>query len=374
MPLHYKERENETIPYVDIMSLYPYICKYFKFPIGHPITHIGDDCKNIEACLRMECLIKFSIVPPEKLYHPVLLFRCDNNLMLCLCRMCVLTSSSVEECVHNRVEDRTLTGTWVMDKVRLTVKKRYRILEIYEVYEYQVTQYDLEIGESGHCVANINRILNLKAEASGYLGWVYSAEDEDRYVDSFWQNEGTQLDKEANRYNAAKLGLDKFCLNPIWGKLTERNDRTMKKIITESNELFGFLSTPSVEVTKLAFGSVDVVNISWNRGAEEGVPNLPNTNEVIGDYVTAGAGIHLYRYLDRLGENAMYCDKYSVIYIQPSGEPSLIESGDNLGDITSELRSSDTIKEFVSGEAKNYAYRVLDTGEVNKRLCAMSEA
>jgi len=28
--LHYKVQENETIQYVDVMSLYPYICKYFK--------------------------------------------------------------------------------------------------------------------------------------------------------------------------------------------------------------------------------------------------------------------------------------------------------------------------------------------------------
>ena len=35
--LHYKIAENEeTIQYCDVMSLYPYICKYFKFPIGHP--------------------------------------------------------------------------------------------------------------------------------------------------------------------------------------------------------------------------------------------------------------------------------------------------------------------------------------------------
>jgi len=32
MRLHYKARKNETTQYVDVMSLYPYICKYFKFP------------------------------------------------------------------------------------------------------------------------------------------------------------------------------------------------------------------------------------------------------------------------------------------------------------------------------------------------------
>jgi len=28
------------------MSLYPFICKYFKFPIGYPITHVGDTCAD----------------------------------------------------------------------------------------------------------------------------------------------------------------------------------------------------------------------------------------------------------------------------------------------------------------------------------------
>ena len=37
MRLHYKIAENnERIQYCDVMSSYPYICKYFKFPIGHP--------------------------------------------------------------------------------------------------------------------------------------------------------------------------------------------------------------------------------------------------------------------------------------------------------------------------------------------------
>jgi len=34
MRLHYKIKESEeSVQYCDIMSLYPYICKYFKFPI-----------------------------------------------------------------------------------------------------------------------------------------------------------------------------------------------------------------------------------------------------------------------------------------------------------------------------------------------------
>ena len=35
--------------YVDVMSLYLYICKYLKFPVGHPILHVGDVCKDIQG-------------------------------------------------------------------------------------------------------------------------------------------------------------------------------------------------------------------------------------------------------------------------------------------------------------------------------------
>jgi len=117
----------------------------------------------------------------------------------------------------------------------------------------------------------------------------------------------------------------------------------------------------------LAFTSDDLVWMSWKYCAEKNVPSLRHTNEVIGAYVTARARIHLYRYLDRLRENANYCDKYSVIYIQPKGDrPPLIETGDNFGDMTSELRPSESISEFVSGGSKNYAYRVL-TGDGQER-------
>ena len=98
MRLQYKYREGDTIKYLDVISLYPYICKYFKFPLGHTIIHVGDTYKNKEAFLRKEGLIKCSFVHPERLYHPVLPFRANQKLMFSLCRTCVLTSSTGDSC------------------------------------------------------------------------------------------------------------------------------------------------------------------------------------------------------------------------------------------------------------------------------------
>jgi len=103
----------------------------------------------------------------------------------------------------------------------------------------------------------------------------------------------------------------------MWGILTEENDRTQTRVITEPKEMYNCLATPGIEVTNLAFANDDVVSISWKHSAEKHVPNLRHTNEVIDAYITAGARIHLYRYLDRLGEKSLYCDTDSVIYIQP---------------------------------------------------------
>ena len=82
-------------------------------------------------------------------------------------------------------EERALTVTWVIDEIRLAVEKGYKILEIYEIYEYCVIQYNRETYDGGLFVAYINKFLKLKAEVSGYPSWVQTTHDKDRYIDEF---------------------------------------------------------------------------------------------------------------------------------------------------------------------------------------------
>ena len=100
------------------------------------------------------------------------------------------------------------------------------------------------------------------------------------------------------------------------------------------------------------------------------MPSLRHTNEVICAYVTAGARIHLYSYLNRLQDKAIYCDPDSVLYIQPAAGPKLVKTGDNLGEMTSELKPNEIISEVVCAGPKNYAYKTINskTGE-SKTVC-----
>jgi len=124
--LHHKiaENEEEKIQYCDVMSMYPYICKYFKFQTGHPVVHVGDTCKDIRACRQMEGLIKCTIVPPTDLYHPVLPFRCNKKLLNCLCRTCAFEQNTRGPCQHLSDNESAISGHWVFDEVRMAVSRR----------------------------------------------------------------------------------------------------------------------------------------------------------------------------------------------------------------------------------------------------------
>jgi hypothetical protein len=98
----------------------------------------------------------------------------------------------------------------------------------------------------------------------------------------------------------------------MWEKLIVRSNRTQTKLISKPHELYRFL---------VMFASDDVVWISWQFSSDERVPSLRHTNGVIEAFVTAGARIHLYSYLNRLQDNAIYCETDSCIYIQPNEGP-----------------------------------------------------
>ena len=109
----------------------------------------------------------------------------------------------------------------------MTVLKGYRILEIHEVYEYAVTQYDAATGESGMFLEYIDTFLKLKTEASVYPSWVRTPADGDRYIEEFRQNEGILLEKDSIRLNASKprlAKLSKFDVGQTWGETEEYTD------------------------------------------------------------------------------------------------------------------------------------------------------
>lgn len=113
-----------TIKYIDFTSLYPWVNKYCPYPVGHPeiIT------ENFQDISEYFGIAKCKIEPPKGLLHPVLPYRMNGKLMFPLCRRCAETMNQ-RICEHTR-EERSLTGTWVTEEIKVAVEKGYKIIKV----------------------------------------------------------------------------------------------------------------------------------------------------------------------------------------------------------------------------------------------------
>lgn len=82
----YKRASGDTkIKYVDFTSLYPFVNKTCRYPVGHPEI-ITRNFRELDSYFG---LAKVKVLPPRRLFHPVLGYREGGKLTFPLCRTCV---------------------------------------------------------------------------------------------------------------------------------------------------------------------------------------------------------------------------------------------------------------------------------------------
>ena len=129
-------RDDETIEYVDFTSLYPFVNKTKKYPIGHPVI-IREKFEDISSYFG---LVKCKVLAPSNLYHPALAVRAKGKLFFPLCKQCVMDES--EKCRHSE-EKRSFWGTFTTIEMTKVVEKGYKVLQIQEVWHFPETSSDL---------------------------------------------------------------------------------------------------------------------------------------------------------------------------------------------------------------------------------------
>jgi hypothetical protein len=80
-------------------------------------------------------LAKIKVLPPRKLYHPVLPYRSQEKLKFPLYRTCADTEYQFDCTCSN--EERVIIGTWCTPEIQMAVKKGYKIVKIYEIYHFE---------------------------------------------------------------------------------------------------------------------------------------------------------------------------------------------------------------------------------------------
>ena len=122
--LYYKVDESkwEEINYIDITSFYPYINYTGKYPIGEPPIIKNDFDYSLKSYYGF---VKCRVIPPEKLYIPVLWHHdVDNENKLIF-------------------DIKEKTKTWATPELIKAIEKGYIIDKIYEVWDFKQTSTEL---------------------------------------------------------------------------------------------------------------------------------------------------------------------------------------------------------------------------------------
>ncbi|MCP5058409.1 MAG: hypothetical protein GY937_17030, partial [bacterium] len=213
--LYRKCVDGEQIGYIDVCSLYPYICKYGEFPTGHPVV-ITEGFSDIRTYKGM---VKGVVLPPQNLYHPVLPYRTDHKLTFPLCRTCADERDVWADCEHDEAE-RVLTGTWTTLELFKAMDLGYRIVKLYEIWHYpRWAQYP-----KGLFTDYIDCFFKIKLEASGYPRGATTDEARQAIVAKARQKEGIEPDESKIANNPGLCQIAKLSLNSFWGKFGQKSN------------------------------------------------------------------------------------------------------------------------------------------------------
>ena len=357
---------DEEIKYIDVCSLYPFICKYGIFPVGHPEICSQEDIDrdNIQQYFG---LIKCKVLPPRDLYHPVLPYKCNKKLLFPLCRSCAETSDNSNLCTHDREEDRELIGTWVSIELFEAMKLGYQLKDVYEIWHFpQSSQYDKSTGQGGIFAGYIDTFLKIKQESSGYPDWCKTEADKIKFKQDYYEAEGIRLENVEK--NKGRRGISKISLNSLWGKLAQRDNMTKTEYVSDPSVYFELVTNPLKKVKNVEVFGEQFLLINW-EDLESIVEPHACSNVVVGSFVTAQARLKLYGVLHQLDKRVLYFDTDSIIYIHKPElwNPEIINN--RLGEWTDEMPTA-KITKFVGMGPKNYGYEYVehDTGKL-KSTC-----
>lgn len=345
---------NETIEYYDYTSLYPYVNKYCKYPIGHP-TIITSSFRDISSYFGIK------ILPPKRLFHPVLPFLSNGKLKFALCRKCAENESTDSCKCHDG--DRMLIGTWCTPEIDEALSQGYSIVKIYKIYHFaKSTIYDKISGKGGLFANYVNLFLKLKQEASGFPAECKTDEDRIEYIANYAKMEGIQLDYDQIRKNPGLRALGKICLNSFWGKFGQRLNMKQSEFIYENEiaKFFQYLTDPKKDVRDFHIVSDDILQLEYLANSQF-LPADFKTNIFIASFTTCWARLELYDLLKLTGKNALYVDTDSIVYVDINRTiTKTLSIGNYLGQLTNEIPPEDGhITHFVSSGPKSYAYKTL---------------
>ena len=338
MRAYHKAAPNETIKYVDVVSLYPWVNYTCEYPVGAPTWLQLSDATPDQICELINTKIGYyevTIIPPTGLLLPVLPSRLQKSLQFC--------NLKIENGVYATPELRkALQKGYVIESAGLALVWDHGSKDLFREY--------------------VKRFIQIKQEASGWAdiqlnGKQVETDAEKReWIRQYKESSGIELNFDKVAMNPGLRQVAKLALNSLWGKLCQRSNLTQSIFTADHNEVITHFNTKVIS----DFIDFDgMMNLTFSNKEEDDVPTS-RSNVGVAAFTTSHARMKLYSGLEIVGDRAVYCDTDSVVYVSNGVDPD-IPTGSELGEFKDEL-GGDHIVEWAAPGPKMYSYRLASGG------------
>jgi hypothetical protein len=351
--------DGETkLNYADFTSLYPFINATKYYPVGHPEIILSEFGSLTDILDRYWGLMKCTILPPKKLYIPVLpgKYGQDKKLIFTLCNRCATERTSKKPCNHSD-EEREITGVWFTEEIKLAVEKGYQLRQVHGIHHFEEKSREL-------FADYIKMFYKKKLQASGRPENCQNDDDLRDFIKQLEEREGISLDMDDFSWNPQIRQVAKLLINSLWGRFGLRRNLPQHLFASCVEDVFEILNEPENLITNLLPLHENMLLVTYKKESADFLDINNDANIYIAAITTSYARIELYKKMDLLKERTVYVDTDGIKYIHEEGND--LETGPFLGELTNELQKNDFIKRFFSGGPKNYAYETIKGSKVVK--------
>lgn len=360
-----KYKGKKKIKGYDVTSLYPAMCSHKPLPIGRRKVYtrlMNSTTFNIKDRLdpsrpdKYFGFVRARILPNNKDIIGILPSRIDGKLAYTL---------------HEQ------TGEWSTEFVYLAMAHGYKVLDVYEVWDYEASEvsYDAMKGY-------MEFFLQIKQECEGWekLGidlypkgqladGVRTTEMEDAIMDYIFTCNGNMARprREMVCKNPVKRQLAKIFLNCLWGKLAQRGCTEHEKVIHGMYQYLDIMHDPQIIPESISFRHMHGSSYKARYKKKDLTKETGKyVNVAVAATVTAHAQITLMTKMDDVvadGGDILYCDTDSIYAKINAEHPGYAKSG--LGNWADE-HPDDVIETFYAFAPKSYAKQLTKEGVIQK--------
>ena len=352
--------EAKQLQFFDHNSMYSYISKHMKFPLGeyqivleaelqqHLTIQNNQILYKNETC---ECdIAHVSVLAPRHLKAPFLAYRLNDQVFYSNCMAC-LKLKICGRCIHKCNSKRRFTSTWTVLELNYALELGYQIEYFYELYHYSKSAFVLS--------DFIDVIQSLKLKNTDLMDTL-STTEQNQICDSInttmnFKHPALRLSPTSVTPNHAQKQFFKDILNSLFGRFALHSQHSNRVFLKSQHELNALFATKDLEV--LEFFPVNNTTIEAEILKTSSPYTSREGNLIFTALINAGARIYMHRLIQTLeteGCSVLYVDTDSILFTSSRDYTLPFAVGVCPGQFKAVLGPNVEIKKFYCLGPRNY--------------------